>query len=109
MSKKDGAMPVGLGFAGSASLVKGGTWRPAKLGAEHARRHVFAFAETPVEVGQRVEAGGNGDLADAAVGLDQLHQSKLAANYYQRALAATTDRPAGFDPTQLQARLLELQ
>ncbi len=53
---------------------------------------------------------GNPDaLFNLAVSLEQLHQPKLASNYYQRALTAATARPAGFDLTQLKARLLELQ
>jgi uncharacterized protein HemY len=53
---------------------------------------------------------GNPDgLFNLAVGLDQMHQSKLAANYYQRALTAAASRPAGFDQAQLKARLIELQ
>ncbi|HTZ00307.1 MAG TPA: tetratricopeptide repeat protein [Rhodocyclaceae bacterium] len=48
-------------------------------------------------------------LFNLAVSLDQLHQGKLAAQYYNQALAAASQRPAGFDKTQAATRLRELQ
>lgn len=48
-------------------------------------------------------------LFNLAISLDQLRQGKLAAQYYQQALAATADRPAGFDKAQAETRLRELQ
>ena len=79
------------------------------LGNLYAAQGRWSEAEQAYFKAVKSDPGNPDALFNLAVGLDQLHQSKLAANYYQRALAATTDRPAGFDPTQLQARLLELQ
>ena len=52
---------------------------------------------------------GNPDYAfNLAVGLDRLNQPKLAATYYQRALALAQTAPAAFDRAVVQARLREL-
>lgn len=48
-------------------------------------------------------------LFNLAVSLDQLHQAALAAQYYQKALAAAAVRPAGFDRQQAETRLRQLQ
>lgn len=48
-------------------------------------------------------------LFNLAVSLDQLHQSRLAAQYYQQALSAAAGQPAGFDVGQINARLKALQ
>jgi Tfp pilus assembly protein PilF len=48
-------------------------------------------------------------LFNLAVSLDQLHQDRLAAQYYGQALAAAAHRPAGFDQAQVVVRLRELQ
>jgi tetratricopeptide (TPR) repeat protein len=54
--------------------------------------------------------GGNPDyLFNLAVSLDQLHQTKLAGQYYAQALAAAENRPAAFDRRQATGRLNELQ
>ncbi|WP_172600090.1 tetratricopeptide repeat protein [Sulfuricystis multivorans] len=54
---------------------------------------------------------GNADyLYNLAVSLDHLHQDRLAAEYYARALAASrSGRPAAFDPAQAETRLQALQ
>lgn len=53
-------------------------------------------------------APGNADYAfNLAVGLDRLNQGKLAATYYQQALASAG--PAGFDRAAVQRRLQELR
>lgn len=53
---------------------------------------------------------GNPDyLFNLAVSLDQLRQPRLAAQYYNQALTAATQRPAGFDPAQAATRLKTLQ
>lgn len=52
----------------------------------------------------------NADYAyNVAVSLDQLRQPKLALEYYQRALALAGNRPVGFNTSQVQARIRELQ
>jgi Tfp pilus assembly protein PilF len=43
-----------------------------------------------------------------AVSLDQLHQPKLALEYYQRALALARNRAVGFNSALIEARLREL-
>ncbi|MCX8085383.1 MAG: hypothetical protein N3C63_00640 [Rhodocyclaceae bacterium] len=47
-------------------------------------------------------------LFNLAVSLDQLHQSRLAVEYYQRALAAAASHPASFDAAAVAARLRAL-
>ncbi|MBU1972498.1 MAG: tetratricopeptide repeat protein [Gammaproteobacteria bacterium] len=44
-----------------------------------------------------------------AVSLDHMRQPRLAAQYYNQALAAAGQRPAGFDKAQVAIRLRELQ
>lgn len=56
------------------------------------------------------EDGNNPDyLFNLAVSLDQLHQPRLAAQYYGRALLAAENRPAAFDRAQASNRLRQLQ
>jgi uncharacterized protein HemY len=55
---------------------------------------------------------GDPDSADyaynLAVSLDQLHQPKLALEYYRRALALAANRAVGFNSAQVEARVREL-
>lgn len=52
---------------------------------------------------------GNADYAyNLAIGLDRLNQPKLAATYYQRALALAQTTPSAFDRAAAQQRLAEL-
>jgi tetratricopeptide (TPR) repeat protein len=48
-------------------------------------------------------------LFNLAVSLDRIRQPKLAAQYYNQALAAAANRQASFDRAQVTARLQELQ
>lgn len=48
-------------------------------------------------------------LYNLAVSLDHLHQERLAAQYYTRALAAARSGPANFDPALAETRLQTLQ
>lgn len=48
-------------------------------------------------------------LYNLAVSLDHLHQTKLAAQHYARALAAAKSHTAAFDPAQVEARIKMLQ
>jgi Tfp pilus assembly protein PilF len=51
----------------------------------------------------------NPDFAyNLAVSLDQLRQPRLALEYYQKALAASAARPAGFARAQVEGRIREL-
>lgn len=55
---------------------------------------------------------GDGDnpdyLFNLAVSLDQMHQPRLAAQYYRQAIAAAATRPAAFDIERATTRLNEL-
>ncbi len=44
-----------------------------------------------------------------AVSLDQLHKEKLAIEHYQRALALAASRPTGFNKSQAEVRIRDLQ
>lgn len=48
-------------------------------------------------------------LFNLAASLDHMHLPKLALEYYQSALAASSGRKAGFDTNQVKARVLELK
>ena len=48
-------------------------------------------------------------LFNLAISLDQLHQPRLAAQYYGKALDAAAHQPAGFDAAQVATRLKALQ
>ncbi len=48
-------------------------------------------------------------IFNVAVSLDHLRKNKLAAQYYQMALAAGESRAAGFEREQIRSRLAELQ
>lgn len=48
-------------------------------------------------------------LFNLAVSLDQLHQPRLAVQYYQQALSAAAGQPSGFDAAQVATRLKALQ
>lgn len=48
-------------------------------------------------------------LYNLAISLEHLRQNKLAAQYYNLAIAAARTRPAGFDPAKVAARLATLQ
>lgn len=53
---------------------------------------------------------GNPDMAfNLAVSLDQLHQGRLAAQYYSEALRLSARQPTAFNREQTQLRLRELQ
>ena len=48
-------------------------------------------------------------LFNLAASLDNMHMPKLALEYYQAALNASSRSRAGFDPAQVKARIIELQ
>jgi tetratricopeptide (TPR) repeat protein len=51
----------------------------------------------------------NPDFAfNLAVSLDQMRQSKLALEYYRRAIALSSTRSTGFDRNQVSARIADL-
>jgi Flp pilus assembly protein TadD len=57
----------------------------------------------------RLEPGNADVLYNLAVSLDHLGQSRLAADYYGRALEASRGQAAQFDPVPVARRLRELR
>ncbi len=94
------------------TLIAGQPEQPA---LQFALGNVFAGQGRWAEAQQAYFNAFTGDpenpdyLFNLAVSLDQLHQGKLAAQYYNLALAAAARRPAGFDKAQAANRLRELQ
>ena len=57
----------------------------------------------------RIEPDNADYIYNLAVSLDQLKQSKIALDYYQRALTAASKAGAQFDPAQVRRRVNELR
>ena len=79
------------------------------LGNQYAQQSRWAEAQSAYF---KAYAGDseNADFAfNLAVSLDQLRQTAPALRYYQRAIALAANRPAGFDPAQVRARIQELE
>jgi tetratricopeptide (TPR) repeat protein len=82
-----------LSFTLGNQLAQQGRW------AEAQQEYFKAFAADPE----------NADFAyNLAVSLDQLRQTRLAREYYQRALALAEKRGATFDPATVRARVAQL-
>jgi len=79
------------------------------LGNLHARSARWAEAQHAYFIAHTIDPTNPDYLFNLAVSLDQLHKPKLAIQYYQRALAATTTQPVGFDAARVSARLRILQ
>lgn len=79
------------------------------LGNLYASQNRWNEAQAAFFKAYRGEPDNPDTLFNLAVSLDQLHQSKLALQYYKQAQAAAVNRPASFDKVQLSARLSELQ
>lgn len=79
------------------------------LGNLYARASRWADAQQAYFKAHTADPGNPDYLFNIAVSLDQLHQPRLAAQHYNQALGATAQRPAGFDPAQVAARLKILQ
>jgi Flp pilus assembly protein TadD len=78
------------------------------LGNQYAQQSRWAEAQSAYFKAYSVDPE-NADYAfNLAVSLDQLHQGKLALEYYQRALALTEKRAASFTPAQARLRVQEL-
>jgi Flp pilus assembly protein TadD len=78
------------------------------LGNQYAQQSRWAEAQGAYFKAYSVDPE-NADYAfNLAVSLDQLHQGKLALEYYQRALALTDRRAASFVPAQARLRVQEL-
>jgi MSHA biogenesis protein MshL len=75
------------------------------LGNLYTRGARWAEAQQAFFRAHAVERGNPDYLFNLAVSLDQLHQPRLAAQYYRQALAAAVRQPAGFDSARIEARL----
>jgi len=82
------------------------------LGNQFARQQRWAEAQQAYFKAYTVEPANAGYVFNLAVSLDQLHQAKLAARYYNEALTAVDrqpGQPAGFDRAEVLNRLNQLQ
>jgi len=78
------------------------------LGNQYAQQSRWTEAQAAYFKAHSVDPE-NADYAfNLAVSLDQLHQGKLALEFYQRALALTDKRAATFNPAQARLRVQEL-
>jgi len=78
------------------------------LGNQYAQQSRWTEAQAAYFKAHSVDPE-NADYAfNLAVSLDQLHQGKLALEFYQRALALTEKRAASFNPAQARLRVQEL-
>jgi tetratricopeptide (TPR) repeat protein len=78
------------------------------LGNQYAQQSRWSEAQAAYFKAYSVDPE-NADYAfNLAVSLDQLHQGKLALEYYQRALALTDKRAVSFNPAQARLRVQEL-
>jgi len=78
------------------------------LGNQYAQQSRWAEAQAAYFKAYSVDPE-NADYAfNLAVSLDQLHQGKLAIEFYQRALAQTDKRAASFNPAHARLRVQEL-
>lgn len=79
------------------------------LGNLYARQQRWSEAQQAYFKAVTAEANNPDYLFNLAVSLDQLHQAKLAAQYYGQALDAADGRAAAFDRTLAARRMRELQ
>ena len=79
------------------------------LGNLYARQNRWSEAQQDYFKAMAGEPDNPDYLFNLAVSLDQLHQAKLAAQYYAQALSAADKRSAGFDKQQVSERLKKLQ
>ena len=78
------------------------------LGNQYAQQSRWSEAQAAYFKAHSVDPE-NADYAfNLAVSLDQLHQEKLALEFYRRALALTDRRAASFDPARARLRVQEL-
>jgi len=79
------------------------------LGNLYARHGRWSDAQQAYFRAYSAEPDNPDILYNLAISLEHLRQNKLAAQYYNQALAAAQNRPAGFDQAQATARLHKLQ
>lgn len=78
------------------------------LGNLYARQNRWSEAQQAYFQACGGDAENPDYLFNLAISLDQLHQAKLAAQYYRQALTAAEHRPAAFDRIQVVNRLRDL-
>lgn len=79
------------------------------LGNLYARQNRWSEAQQSYYKAMAGDPGNPDYLFNLAVSLDQMHQLKPAAQYYNRALQAAETRQAGFDKQQVTERFNQLQ
>jgi uncharacterized protein HemY len=79
------------------------------LGNLYARQQRWSDAQQAYFKAVTADANNPDYLFNLAVSLDQLHQAKLAADYYGQALSAADGRAAAFDRALAARRMRELQ
>jgi Tfp pilus assembly protein PilF len=79
------------------------------LGNLYARDARWAEAQQAYFKAHTADAANPDFLFNLAVSLDQLHQPRLAIQYYNQAIAAAARQPAGFDAGRAAVRLRDLQ
>ena len=78
------------------------------LGNHYAVQARWSDAQAAYFKAYSADAGEPDYAYNLAVSLDQLHQPKLALEYYRRALALAANRAVGFNSAQVEARIREL-
>jgi tetratricopeptide (TPR) repeat protein len=79
------------------------------LGNQYAAQARWAEAQQAYFEASRLDAENPDYAYNLAVSLDELNQSKQAAQYYEQALALASNRAAHFNSAQVTARLKDLQ
>jgi tetratricopeptide (TPR) repeat protein len=79
------------------------------LGNVYAQSQRWRDAQQAYFLAYKNDSDNPDNAFNLAVSLDQLHQEKLAAQYYGEALRLAANRPAAFSREQAQARLRDLQ
>ena len=79
------------------------------LGNLYAARGRWQDAQAAFFETLRLEPASADALYNLAVAMDHMGQSRLAADYYGRAIGAARGRSASFDPVQVERRIAELR
>jgi tetratricopeptide (TPR) repeat protein len=78
------------------------------LGNQMAAQGRWAEAQQAYFTAYTAESDNPDYCYNLAVSLDQLHQTRLAQDFYAKAIALSSNRRAGFDPARAKARLEQL-
>jgi tetratricopeptide (TPR) repeat protein len=79
------------------------------LGNLYASQSRWREAQSQYFEAHRLDPGNGDVLYNLAVSLDQLGQTRVAAEYYRRALEAARDQGAQFDPAPVARRMAEIR